>query len=76
MFHPIFYPKNFSLNFFHIYRHRHINYPFHDLYEEEREISQLKIFHYKDECSLFSENILFHCKKTSSCLFKFKYIHI
>lgn len=40
MFHPIFYPKNFSLNFFHIYRHRHISYPFHDLYEEEREISQ------------------------------------
>lgn len=71
----MFHPKDFSLEFFHIYRHRHISYLFHDLYEEEREISQLKIFHHEDKCSLFGENVLFHCEKTSF-LFKFKYIHI
>lgn len=61
MLHLIFYPKNFCLEFFHIYRRRHISYPFHDLYEGEREISQLKIFH--DKYSLFGENFLFLCKK-------------
>lgn len=36
MFHLIFHPKDFSLEFFYICRHRHISYPFHDLYEGER----------------------------------------